>query len=73
MHAMDAVQLAKLLWRYDPEVYEVAGEELRGSWGVRGIVYSNNKVFTGTVDGRLIAIDATKGNISMVFKYNQKK
>ena len=62
MHAMDAVT-GKLLWRYDPKVYEVAGEELRGSWGVRGIVYSNNKVFTGTVDGRLIAIDAKKGTL----------
>ena len=62
MHAMDAVT-GKLLWKYDPKVYEVAGEELRGSWGVRGIVYSNNKVFTGTVDGRLIAIDAKRGTL----------
>ncbi|MDG2061779.1 MAG: PQQ-dependent dehydrogenase, methanol/ethanol family [SAR86 cluster bacterium] len=62
IHAMNAVT-GELLWRYDPEVYEVVGEELRGSWGVRGIAYSNNKVFTGTVDGRLIAIDAKKGTL----------
>ena len=62
IHAMNAVT-GELLWRYDPDVYEAVGEELRGSWGVRGIAYSNNKVFTGTVDGRLIAIDATKGTL----------
>ena len=62
IHAMNAVT-GQLLWKYDPEVYKVGGEELRGSWGVRGIAYSEDKVFTGTADGRLIAINAKDGKL----------
>ena len=34
---------------------------MRSSWGIRGIAWWNGKVYTGTVDGRLIAIDAKTG------------
>lgn len=61
LHAMDAVT-GQLLWKYDPKVPEVAGEKLRGGWGVRGIAYSNGKIFVGTHDGRLIAVDAKDGS-----------
>jgi len=51
-----------LLWSYDPKV--------PGEWGVnaccdvvnRGVAVWNGKVFLGTLDGRLIALDAAKGN-----------
>jgi quinohemoprotein ethanol dehydrogenase len=50
-----------LLWSYDPKV--------PGEWGVnaccdvvnRGVAAWNGKVFVGTLDGRLIALDATTG------------
>jgi len=51
----------KLLWTYDPKVPEVAGQKLRQGWGSRGIAYWNGKVYTGTQDGRLIAINAKNG------------
>ena len=60
VRAVDAVT-GKLLWTYDPKVGEVAGAKLRQGWGARGIAYWQGKVFTGTVDGRLIAIDVKSG------------
>ena len=51
----------QLLWRYDPEVAEAAGLNLRLGWGVRGISWWNGKIYTGTQDGRLIAISAKTG------------
>ncbi len=50
-----------LLWSYDPKV--------PGDWGVnaccdvvnRGVAVWNGKVFVGTLDGRLIALDAATG------------
>ncbi len=58
--ALDAAT-GKQLWDYDSQTRERAGVTLRGAWGSRGIAYSNGKVFTGTLDGRLIAIDAKSG------------
>ena len=60
VHAMDA-RTGKLLWVYDPEVYKVGGTKMRGGWGIRGIAYSDGRVFTGTLDGRLIALDGRTG------------
>ena len=60
IHAMDA-RTGKLLWQYDPEVWKVAGHKMRAGWGSRGIAYSKGRIFTGTRDGRLIAIDAKTG------------
>ncbi len=51
----------ELLWEYDPKVTEVAGRRLRMGWGIRGIAYWNGKIYTGTHDGRLIALDAGTG------------
>ena len=60
VHAVD-VRTGKLLWRYDPEVWKVAGHKLRLSWGPRGIAYWRNKIYVATLDGRLIALDAHTG------------
>ena len=62
VHALDA-RTGKLLWRYDPEVWKVAGQKMRAAWGSRGIAYANGRVFTGTLDGRLIALDARTGKL----------
>jgi quinohemoprotein ethanol dehydrogenase len=60
VHAVDA-QSGKLLWRHDPEVTKVAGRKLRITWGPRGIAYWDGKIYVGTTDGRLIALDARDG------------
>jgi quinohemoprotein ethanol dehydrogenase len=60
VHAVD-VRTGKLLWRFDPEVYKVAGKKFRLSWGPRGIAYWRGKIYVATLDGRLIALDARTG------------
>jgi quinohemoprotein ethanol dehydrogenase len=61
VHAVDAVN-GKRLWQFDPDVARKSGINLRAGWGVRGICWWNGKVYMGTQDGRLIAIDAQSGN-----------
>lgn len=60
IHAVDASS-GKELWVYDPKANEAAGMRLRTSWGSRGLGYWNGKIYTGTVDGRLIAVNARTG------------
>lgn len=58
--AFDAAS-GELLWSYDPEVPR--------DWAVnaccdvvnRGVAVSDGRVFVGTLDGRLVALDATSG------------
>jgi quinohemoprotein ethanol dehydrogenase len=60
VHAVDAAT-GKLLWIYDSKAAQLAGRRMRIAWGSRGIAYWNGKVYTGTTDGRLIAVDARSG------------
>src|SRR5688572_27659861 len=62
VHAVDA-RTGKLLWRYDPEVAKVAGAKLRTGWGIRGLSFWKGRLFVGTHDGRLLALDAKKGTL----------
>jgi quinohemoprotein ethanol dehydrogenase len=62
VRALDAAT-GRLLWLYDPGVAKVAGKKLRGAWGVRGLAYSNHRIFIGTHDGRLLCIDAKSGHL----------
>ena len=62
VQAVDPVS-GKPLWKYDPKVTEVAGKKLRMGWGIRGIAYWNGKIYTGTHDGRLIALNAKTGEL----------
>jgi quinohemoprotein ethanol dehydrogenase len=62
LHAMDA-RTGKELWSYDPEVYKYAGDKMRAGWPIRGVAYDNGRVFAGTLDGRLIAVDAKTGKL----------
>ena len=62
VQAIDAVT-GKLLWQYDPEV---PGESaVNGCCDVvnRGVAYWEGKLFVGTFDGRLIALDARTGAV----------
>ncbi|MGE0667747.1 MAG: PQQ-dependent dehydrogenase, methanol/ethanol family [Sphingomonadales bacterium] len=60
VHAVDAAT-GKLLWTHDPKAAEAAGHKLRSGWGIRGIAYWEGKIYTGTHDGRLLALDAATG------------
>jgi quinohemoprotein ethanol dehydrogenase len=60
VHAVDA-KTGKLLWRFDPEVAKVAGNKLRTGWGIRGLAFWKGRLYFGTHDGRLIALDAKTG------------
>lgn len=60
IHAVQAAT-GKELWTYDPKAPEAAGKKLRLGWGSRGIAWWNGNIYTGTQDGRLIAIDAATG------------
>jgi quinohemoprotein ethanol dehydrogenase len=62
VHAFDAVS-GKLLWRYDPKAAAAAGEKLRYAWGIRGLAYASGRLIVGTIDGRLIALDARSGKL----------
>ncbi len=62
IHAMDA-KTGKLLWNYDPGVYSVARQKLRAGWPIRGLAYSEGRIFAGTLDGRLIALEARDGSL----------
>jgi quinohemoprotein ethanol dehydrogenase len=51
-----------LIWEFDPEVGKAIGHKKQIGWvHNRGITFYEGKVFTGTWDGRLIALDAQTG------------
>ena len=58
--AVNAVT-GEVLWKFDPQVPGSAG--LRACCDVvnRGLAYSDGKLFLGTLDGRLIALDKDSG------------
>jgi quinohemoprotein ethanol dehydrogenase len=60
LHAVDA-QTGRLLWKYDPTVAEHAAGNIPNGWGSRGIAWWDGKIYTATLDGRLIAVDAKTG------------
>jgi quinohemoprotein ethanol dehydrogenase len=60
IHAVDA-ETGNAVWTFDPKAPEVAGKNLRIGWGSHGIAWWKDKIYTGTQDGRLIAIDAKSG------------
>ena len=61
VYAYDAAT-GKLLWKYDPKVpREIAATRLCCNNSNRGVTYWKGKVIWGTLDGRLVAVDAKKG------------
>jgi quinohemoprotein ethanol dehydrogenase len=53
----------RVLWTFDPQVAEHAGDRMDTAYlhGGRGLALWKGKVFQTTVDGRLIALDAKTG------------
>lgn len=60
IRAVDAAT-GRELWHYDAQTWKVAGHKMRGAWGIRGLAYDKGQIFFGTMDGRLIALNAKTG------------
>ncbi len=62
VRAVDA-RTGKLIWKFDPRVAAGAGDRLKVSFlhGSRGVALWNDKVYSATRDGYLIAIEASTG------------
>jgi PQQ-dependent dehydrogenase, methanol/ethanol family len=58
--ALDA-RTGRLLWNYDPKVDKSMGWKACCDVVNRGVALYEGKVFVGTIDGRLIALDAKTG------------
>lgn len=60
VYAIDA-RTGQPLWRFDPEVDRSKAADLCCDVVNRGVAYWQGKIYTGTIDGRLIALDAKSG------------
>ena len=60
--AFDALT-GKTLWQFDPKVDRAKGVDACCDVVNRGVAVWEGKVFVGTIDGRLIALDANNGDI----------
>jgi len=60
VQAIDAAT-GKLLWQYDPEVPGETGTKACCDVVNRGAAVWNGRVYVGTLDGRLVALDAATG------------
>ncbi|WP_336965240.1 PQQ-dependent dehydrogenase, methanol/ethanol family [Sphingobium aquiterrae] len=60
VRALDG-KTGRLLWEYDPQVAQTGADVLRTGWGIRGLAWWDGRLFVGTQDGRLIAVDARTG------------
>ena len=60
VHAVNT-RTGKEIWSYDPKVSKAAGEKACFDVVNRGVALYQGKVYVGTLDGRLIALDAATG------------
>lgn len=60
VHAVDA-RTGKRLWVYDPKVPRTGGFKACCDVVNRGVAYYEGKVYVGSLDGRLVAINAKTG------------
>lgn len=63
IYAVDA-KSGHVLWRYDAQGAQAAGQKLRAGWGIRGIAFWKGRIYSGTTDGRLIALNAADGSLA---------
>lgn len=62
VYALDAAS-GRELWRFDPKVPKWKGRNACCDVVNRGVAAWNDKIFVGTIDGRLIALDALTGTV----------
>jgi PQQ-dependent dehydrogenase (methanol/ethanol family) len=60
VYAVDA-KTGKEIWRYDPKVPPETGPKACCDVVNRGVAAYDGKIFVGTLDGRLVALDAKSG------------
>jgi quinohemoprotein ethanol dehydrogenase len=60
VYAFDA-KTGKALWNFDPKIDKSKGFDACCDTVNRGVAVWNGKLFVGTIDGRLIALDAATG------------
>ena len=60
MKALDA-KTGRAIWQYDPKVPLEYGVKVCCDVVNRGVAMWNGKIYVGTLDGRLIALDAANG------------
>lgn len=60
--AIDA-KTGKQIWKYDPQVPGTKAEQLCCDVVNRGVALYKGKIFAGTLDGRLIALNAANGKM----------
>ncbi len=61
IYAVNA-KTGETIWTFDPKVIEHAGDRMRVMWDTsRGLAYWKGRVYAATIDGRLIAVNATTG------------
>ncbi len=53
----------ELIWKYDPRVPKSWGENACCDVVNRGVAVWKGKVYVGTIDGRLVALDAVTGDV----------
>ena len=61
--ALDAAT-GELLWKYDPEVPKAKGVDACCDVVNRGVAAWGDRIFVGTLDGRLVALDAGSGEVA---------
>jgi quinohemoprotein ethanol dehydrogenase len=63
VYAVDG-RRGRMLWAFDPESAKHPMDERSVIWNVnRGVAFWRGKVYVGTVDGRLIALEAKTGHV----------
>ncbi|MDG2002895.1 MAG: PQQ-dependent dehydrogenase, methanol/ethanol family [Novosphingobium sp.] len=63
VYAVDGASGA-VLWTHDPEVWKHDPERMNYIFGAnRGAAYADGRVFVGTLDGRLLGLDAATGRL----------
>jgi len=63
VYAIDA-RTGKPLWKYDPEVPRTFGSRACCDVVNRGVAIYRGKVYVGTLDGRLVALEAETGKVA---------
>ena len=63
VYAVDGLS-GKLLWTYDPQTWKHNPAKMQLSFAAnRGVAYADGRIFSATLDGRLLALDARSGKL----------